>query len=204
MIQIAYISAATQPMSTEHLLALLQQSLRNNAGNGVTGMLLYGNATFLQALEGEESVVAALFDKILLDPRHTNVKILHRKAIERRQYSDWTMGFKRVSDQELQKIEGLRDFSEKNFNSEYLAENTAVAETLMDHYSKPYWDPLVRALDEKDDIITDLKKTLAETRGSIEVASLMLESVVDASKINGLSEGHVRLCELALDALRKG
>jgi bacteriocin-like protein len=37
--------------------------------------------------------------------------MLHRKTIERRQYSDWSMGFKRISDKELQNVEGLRDFS---------------------------------------------------------------------------------------------
>lgn len=203
MIQISYISSATQPMSTEQLLALLEQCLANNAGIGVTGMLLYGNETFLQALEGEENIVEDLFKKIQNDPRHNNIKALHRRTIERRQYSEWTMGFKRISDKELQHIDGLRDFSETDFNAAYLTQNTAVAETLMDHFRKPYWDPLVRELEAKEDVIEHLKKLLAHTRGCVEVASLMLESVTDAGKTTSLSEGHVRLCELALDALRK-
>jgi hypothetical protein len=98
MIQISYISAATDAMSTQGLLALLQKSRDNNADNGITGMLLYGNGTFLQVLEGDKPVVDALITKIQNDPRHTTLKMLHRKTIERRQYSDWSIGFKRVSD----------------------------------------------------------------------------------------------------------
>ncbi len=54
MIQLSYLSTATRPMGAEPLSALLQQCLGYNPGNGITGFLLYGNGTFLQALEGED------------------------------------------------------------------------------------------------------------------------------------------------------
>ena len=60
-------------MSTEQLLELLKQCL--NPASGVTGMLLYGNGTFLQALEGDEKVVADLYGKIEKDSRHIDVKM---------------------------------------------------------------------------------------------------------------------------------
>jgi hypothetical protein len=203
MIQITYISHATEPMSAEQLIALLQQCLKNNVSNGVTGMLLYGNETFLQALEGDEKAVDDLVEKIKKDPRHTNIQFLHRRTIERRQYSEWSMGFKRVSDSELQQIEGLRNFGEKDFNFEYLLQHDNVVEVLMDHYRKPYWDPLVRELDAKEKVVEHLKKALTHTRGCVEVASLMLESVVDAGRKGSLNEGHLRLCEAALNSLRQ-
>jgi len=203
MIQITYISHATEPMSAEQLIALLQQCLTNNVSNGVTGMLLYGNDTFLQALEGDEKAVDDLVEKIRKDPRHTNIQFLHRRTIERRQYSEWSMGFKRVSDSELQQIEGLRNFGERDFNFEYLLQHDNVVEVLMDHYRKPYWDPLVRELDAKEKVVEHLKKALTHTRGCVEVASLMLESVVDAGRKGSLNEGHLRLCEAALNSLRQ-
>lgn len=199
MIQMSYISSAPQPMSTVQLLALLQQCLRHNPDDGITGMLLYGNQTFVQTLEGEEQTVEDLYRKIQNDPRHTNIRFLHRKIIGDRQYSDWSMGFRRISDRELEKIEGLGDFSEKDFNFDYLTEHAVVTESLMDHYS--YWDPLVRQVDEKENIIKQLKKLLAQSRGCVEIAGLVLESVVDASRTDSLDESHVRLCEFALDAL---
>jgi hypothetical protein len=47
MIQISYISSAAEPMSDQALLGLLTECRKSNAGNGVTGMLLKGNCTFL-------------------------------------------------------------------------------------------------------------------------------------------------------------
>ena len=177
--------------------------MNNNVCDDVTGMLLYGNETFLQALEGDEKSVDDLVEKIKKDPRHTNIQFLHRRTIERRQYSEWSMGFKRVSDSELQQIEGLRNFGEKDFNFEYLLQHDNVVEVLMDHYRKPYWDPLVRELDAKEKVVEHLRKALTHTRGCVEIASLMLESVVDAGRKGSLNEGHLRLRESALNSLRQ-
>jgi Sensors of blue-light using FAD len=202
MIQISYISRAAEPMPADKLLALLQQCLANNVSSGVTGMLVYGNGTFLQALEGDDKAVDDLVEKISNDPRHSHIQLLHRKPIEERQYSDWTMGFKRISDHELKQVAGLRNFGERDFNFDYLAKNENVVEVLMEHYRKPSWDPLLGELDARDKVLEHLKNTLASTRRSVEVASLMLESVVDASRGGSLSEGHLRLCEQALNTLR--
>jgi Sensors of blue-light using FAD len=203
MIQITYISLAPKPMSTEELLSLLQKCLTNNARDGITGMLLYSNQTFLQALEGEDAVIDRLVGKIEKDPRHASVKFLHRRTIESRQYPDWTMGFKRISDAELMQIGGLKNFGEQDFNFQNLVQNDDVVEILMDHYRVPAWDPLVRELDASEKVIEHLKKTLTHSRGCIDVACLVLESVVDAGRRNSLSEDHLRLCDAALDSLKR-
>ncbi len=78
MIQISYLSAATRPMSTDEVLALLRQCLANNEANDVTGLLIYNNETFLQTLEGDEQIVDELYRKIQKDPRHTNLVFLDR------------------------------------------------------------------------------------------------------------------------------
>lgn len=202
MIQIAYISSSSQPMSTEALLALLQQCLKNNSQLAVTGMLMYGNGTFLQVLEGDEKTVDALVGKIGKDPRHSGVQILHRKPIERREYNDWSMAFKRVSDDELQHIEGLNDFGARDFNVDFLRLNASAVDKLISHFRAPHWDPLIRELDASEKAIKHLSKVLAQARGRIDIAGLVLESVVDASRAGGLNETHVRLCESALESLR--
>lgn len=203
MIQISYVSRASAPMSSEALLELLLQCRTNNVAQGVTGMLLYGNGTFLQAIEGEIAVVDSLVQKILKDPRHIEIQLLGRRAVERRQYSEWSMGFERVTDQALQQIDGLRDFSAPDFNLGYLVQNQAVVETLMDHFRAPHWDPLIRELDAKDKVIEHLRKDLMQSRGRVEVASLVIESVSEAARKGGLSETHLRLCGSALLALRQ-
>jgi hypothetical protein len=201
MIQLSYISSVAHPMSTEELVQLLQTCLANNDRNGVTGMLLYGNDTFLQTLEGEEKVVDSLYEKIRHDPRHCNVKSLTRKVIEARQYADWNMGFKRMTNKELQHVGGLIDFSEKKFTFEYLAEHADDARRLMDHFSS--WDPLLRKVEEKEEAVKNLKTMLAHARGCVEIATLVLESVIAAGTVGQLADEHLRVCDLALNALRQ-
>jgi len=174
MIQISYISSATTPMSTPDLLALLQQCRENNAGRGVTGMLLYANGTFLQVLEGPEQVIDDLVDIIKKDLRHANIQMLYRKPIERRQYSDWSMGFKRLSDKDLKEIEGLRHFGEKDFNPEYLAQHNTVVQSLMNHYRKERLKTIGQGelgINEDDQMINVLHRVI---RGAVRVLAVLM------------------------------
>jgi hypothetical protein len=202
MIQTAYVSRAAEAMSQEALLSLLQQCLANNEASGVTGMLLYGNDTFLQVLEAEEATLDAVVDKIQKDPRHSKIHFLYRKPLEQRQYSGWSMGLKRVSTDGLQAVGGVPEFGAADFNVDYLIEHEAVVENLVERFREPHWDPLIRELDAKDKVIDYLKKALSHTRGCIEIASFVLENVARASRSGHLNEEQLRLCESALDTLR--
>jgi uncharacterized membrane protein (DUF373 family) len=152
----------------------LQSCRENNAANGVTGMLLYGNATFLQVLEGEDKVVDDLIARIRRDPRHANMQILYRQSIERRQYSDWSMGFKRISDKELRGVAGLRDFSEKDFNPEHLIAHHAIVHSLMNHFRKERFKTIGQSelgVDEEDRMINVLHHII---RGAVRVLAVLM------------------------------
>ena len=174
MIQLSYISSAVEPFTTQELLGLLQACREGNASKGVTGMLLYGNGTFLQVLEGEEKVIDGLIERIRKDPRHTDLHILHRHPIERRQYSDWSMGFKRISDRELQGVEGLRDFSEKDFNPEHLIAHNTIVQSLMHHFRKERLKSIGQSelgVDEEDPMINVLHRII---RGAVRVLAVLM------------------------------
>jgi hypothetical protein len=203
MIQLSYVSSADTEMTPSELLKLLQQCQKNNPPLGVTGMLLYGNGTFLQTIEGDDAVVDQLVERIAKDPRHTKLQFFSRKQIERRQYSEWSMGFHRISDQELGQIEGLKSFGMLDFNLDNLIKNDAVVETLMEHYRAPHWDPLVRELEAQDKVIEHLKQLLMRMREAMQISSLVLESVSAAGVHGTLSAEHKRLCDTALLALKQ-
>jgi hypothetical protein len=113
------------------------------------------------------------------------------------------MGFKRISEQELGQIEGLKSFGIEDFNFDNLMKNDAVVETLMDHYREPHWDPLVRELEAQDKVIQHLRGALMRMRGAMQISGMVLESVADAGANGTLSEEHKRLCETALQALKQ-
>lgn len=202
MIQVSYVSCTSQPMSAEELLSLLHECRTNNEKLGVTGMLLYGNGTFLQVIEGEDKVIDALVDRICEDQRHAAVEMLKRKEIAERQYAEWSMGFDEVSDEELEGIEGLLDFGAENFNFEYLVGHAPVLDSLLEHYREPHWDEVIGELDAKDRVIRHLEHSLSRVRDRAALARLALEGITEASRKGQPNESLVRLCESALNSLR--
>jgi hypothetical protein len=60
MFHLVYASSAARPFTTLELQAFLEQARQKNARFGVTGMLLYKDGNFMQALEGDHGVVAKI------------------------------------------------------------------------------------------------------------------------------------------------
>ena len=95
MLQLAYISTATQPHDDAMLDSILGVSRHNNAPVGVTGLLVAGGRRFLQALEGPEAAVLATYTRIQQDPRHRALVLLSRRTVTARAFGNWSMGFER-------------------------------------------------------------------------------------------------------------
>lgn len=59
MWQMIYISEAADVINSQTLLEILKNSRSYNENNGITGILLYRNNTFIQLLEGcRENVIS--------------------------------------------------------------------------------------------------------------------------------------------------
>ena len=174
MIQITYLSSATRTMSQADLEDILRTARENNARLGITGMLLYGNKTFIQILEGEEGVVHELVKTIKRDPRHTNFQIVKEKPIEQHEYADWSMGFKRVSGEDFEAVKGLEDFEEKDFNTTFLEGHASIVDSLMDHFRKERQKKIGQeelSLDEEDRFMKILHHTI---RGAVKVLAVLM------------------------------
>ena len=174
MIQITYLSSATRTMSQADLEDILRTARENNARLGITGMLLYGNKTFIQILEGEEGVVHELVKTIKRDPRHTNFQIVKEKPIEQHEYADWSMGFKRVSGEDFEAVKGLKHFEEKDFNTTFLEGHASIVDSLMDHFRKARQKKIGQeelSLDEEDRFMKILHHTI---RGAVKVLAVLM------------------------------
>lgn len=106
---LVYLSSCRPPMSEEDLEELLRQAKSHNAQVNVSGILIYNDGNFIQYLEGPETAVTSLFEKIKLDPRHTNVTRLDFAHIQSRVFGDWWMGFRELSDKDVGRIKGEHD-----------------------------------------------------------------------------------------------
>jgi hypothetical protein len=98
MFHLVYSSTATHHFSEEELADLLAESRRWNIQDDITGLLLYHNASFVQILEGPEANVRRMFSRIVLDPRHRHIVTVIEETIEHREFADWTMAFRVITD----------------------------------------------------------------------------------------------------------
>ena len=110
MLSIAYVSVATTPMTDDEIAELLTKSRLNNERHGITGALLYHRDRFIQIVEGDDATVLARYEIIAADPRHRSVHKMREGQIGARQFPQWTMGFRSLSDESLKQLDGFEDF----------------------------------------------------------------------------------------------
>jgi len=120
-------------MSDDNLKELLKKSRLKNATLNITGMLLYLDPFFIQILEGEEAVVDEWFNIIKQDSRHHKVKIIYKKPIEERSFSNWTMGFNKISDENLEAVEGFSDFLRRP-TSDFFSDSPSKTEKMLEKF----------------------------------------------------------------------
>jgi Sensors of blue-light using FAD len=78
------------------IASILDSSRTKNVDRDITGALIVWQDYVVQTLEGEESVVRGLYEKIAVDPRHEAVTLLEAQPVEGRSFARWSMA--RISD----------------------------------------------------------------------------------------------------------
>ena len=115
MRSLVYVSSATVPFSSAELLDLLVLARERNRAQNVTGMLLFRKSSFIQVLEGEDDVVRGTYARIARDPRHSGCLRLLDVPLETRQFAEWEMGFRNLSDAEVRSMPGYSSFLNGDF-----------------------------------------------------------------------------------------
>lgn len=93
LVTLTYFSSARQRFDDASLLDLLQRARRHNEQTRITGLLLYHQGNFVQALEGPRDAVHRLFERIRGDARHGGVISAGIEIAAERQFPHWSMGF---------------------------------------------------------------------------------------------------------------
>ncbi|RZK21286.1 MAG: BLUF domain-containing protein [Hymenobacter sp.] len=104
--QLIYQSSATIATTPHQLQQLLPAWRASNHSAGISGLLLYGEESIMQILEGEADKVHELYQLIACDLRHFNVQTLADGFVPRRAFSQWSMGFVQLDAPEMAKLTG--------------------------------------------------------------------------------------------------
>lgn len=112
---LVYVSIANHGMSEKHLESMLKKARDKNEKAAITGMLLYRDGFFIQALEGELDAIENLYTAIAKDERHRDVIVVYKNPIQQRRFSDWTMGFNRLDANDTDVIDGYTRFLQQPY-----------------------------------------------------------------------------------------
>jgi hypothetical protein len=92
LVRLLYASRAATPLIASVQDSIMQQSRAHNPEMGITGILCFSDDLFIQVLEGGRDEVCELYNTIVRDDRHQNVRILSFEEIRERRFGSWTMG----------------------------------------------------------------------------------------------------------------
>src|ERR1700758_2044623 len=98
---IAYVSAASRSLLDEQIDRIVSESRRLNAINGITGVLVYCDGTFMQYIEGDEAAVMETFARIRASASHRHISELMNHPILEREFADWALRFVRPGSEEF-------------------------------------------------------------------------------------------------------
>jgi hypothetical protein len=92
LVRCLYASRPVAALQGVALDTILDQSRKNNPALGITGLLCVSDDLFLQVIEGGRDEVCDLFNAIVRDDRHQQVRLLAYEEISERRFGNWTMG----------------------------------------------------------------------------------------------------------------
>ncbi len=94
--KISYISVASAPdkIAEADVRKICAFAGPHNARSGITGILTYHAGRFAQIIEGAEDDLRKLMERIAADPRHHNLTITMDRAIDARQFDEWSMAYR--------------------------------------------------------------------------------------------------------------
>lgn len=77
---------------TGEIERIIASARRRNAQNDVTGFLMVTPTGFAQVLEGNQHNIAETYGRIVVDPRHVDIRLLAEDQIAERRFPNWSMG----------------------------------------------------------------------------------------------------------------
>ena len=94
---LAYTSRARLDLADDDLHDIHREARRLNALDGISGILVFDGARFLQIVEGAPDAVDSLVERLRRDPRHSAFEVRDEREVAERSFPDWSMELVRVS-----------------------------------------------------------------------------------------------------------
>src|SRR5687768_10302885 len=106
---VTYTSLARLDLQPSDLEDIHRTAREVNSLEGITGLLVFNGTHFLQIVEGSETAIDELVQRLRRDPRHTGFEIRDQRKVGGRSFPDWSMELVRVNASYFQARDTLAD-----------------------------------------------------------------------------------------------
>ncbi len=125
------MSYQSRIMSKKSIEDFLFQVREKNKSLTITGILLLIQGKFVQYIEGPAEEIDKVYTSISKDSRHTDMILLDSGDLKERQFENWSMAYKEVTDKQIKDIIGREELNlEDIFLGKTKSENHPVLEVL--------------------------------------------------------------------------
>lgn len=110
--EVLYVSTIAPNEDARVVAQIAGKARLFNTEHDITGLLIFDGMRFCQQLEGSSKKILTLMERIALDPRHTNVELLHHAPLSERRFKSFSLGYATVEDVDvlgqLERLEALQ------------------------------------------------------------------------------------------------
>lgn len=93
LVRLIYTSKTQPSFSGDTIKNILETSRAHNGKKVITGCLFYNRQNIIQYLEGGSEQINQLYNRIVMDERHSDVQLIDYSWINKRMFVGWSMGF---------------------------------------------------------------------------------------------------------------
>ena len=96
MHELTYRSKARIDITEKEISDIMKVANAKNTVKNISGCLVFHKGVFIQILEGLEKDVMAIYDRIKMDIRHSEIELLWEGSSTERIFPDWNMAYHSV------------------------------------------------------------------------------------------------------------
>lgn len=95
LVSLLYVSTSMIPPSQAEaeVADIVEKAQQSNMNQHITGALIFTETRFAQIVEGPSAAIDRLLARLRSDNRHSDIHVLLREQIQRRQFTDWSMAY---------------------------------------------------------------------------------------------------------------
>lgn len=99
--EVLYVSTMAPDAPVSVVAGIAAKARLANQQRDITGLLIFDGQRFCQQLEGTQKQVLSLIERIRLDPRHTDVNVVHHGPLAARRFKQFNLGYASVDDEDV-------------------------------------------------------------------------------------------------------